>query len=82
MKNGHSQKDQESVCKTNYSLMQVKSIEEFGPSLSYHISIRTLFCLFYTGFTVYAFIVFGKTVNINKNMNRIRYEKEKSVKRH
>ena len=43
------------VFKTNYSLMQVKSIAEcaiwsvlqyFRPSLSYHLSVRSLFCLF------------------------------------
>ena len=63
---GHSQKDQKLVFKTNYCLMQVKSIAEcskgsilqyFRPSLSYHLSLRSLFCLFlsghfYTGFTV------------------------------
>ena len=46
------------VSKTNYCLMQVKSIEEcskgsilqyFGPSLSYHLSLRPLFCLFLSG---------------------------------
>ena len=50
---------------TNYRLMQVKSIAEcfkgsilqyFRPSLSYHLLLRSLFCLFfewpfYTGFT-------------------------------
>ena len=44
------------ICfKTNYRLMQVKSIAEcskgsilqyFRPSLSYHLSLRSLFCLF------------------------------------
>ena len=43
------------VFKTNYRLMQVKSIAEsskgsilqfFRPSLSYHLSLRSLFCLF------------------------------------
>ena len=52
--------------KTDYPLMQVKSIVEcskgsilqyFRPSLSYHLSLRPLFCLFFewqffTGFTV------------------------------
>ena len=56
---GHSKK------KTNYRLMQVKSIAEcskgsilqsFWPPLSYHLLLRSLFCLFEwlqkTGFTV------------------------------
>ena len=46
---GHSKK------KTNYRLMQVKSIAEcskesilqsFRPSLSYHLLLRSMFCLF------------------------------------
>ena len=49
---GHSKK------KTNYHLMQVKSIAEcsngsilqsFWPSLSYHLLLRSLFCLFLSG---------------------------------
>ena len=42
--------------KTNFRLMQVKSITEcslfqqcFRPSLSYHLSLRSLFCLFLSG---------------------------------
>ena len=47
--NGHSQKDRKLVFKTNYRLMQVKSIAEcskvsvpqyFRPSLSYRLSLR------------------------------------------
>ena len=57
-KNDHSQKDQKLVFNTNYCLMQVKSIAEcsmgsilqyFRPSLSYHLSLRSLFCLFLSG---------------------------------
>ena len=58
------------VFKTYYCLMQVKSIAEcskwiilqyFRPSLSYQLSSRPLFCLFFewplmTGFTVWLFI--------------------------
>ena len=56
--NGHSQKDRQLVFKTNYHLMQVKSIAEcpkgsilqyFRPSLGYHLSLRSLFCLFLSG---------------------------------
>ena len=56
--NGHSQKDPKLVFKTNYRLMQVKSIAEctkgsilqyFRHSLSYHLSLRPLFCLFFSG---------------------------------
>ena len=51
-------KKQKFVFKTNYLLMQVKSIAEcskesilqhFRPSLSYHLSLRSLFCLFLSG---------------------------------
>ena len=54
----HSKKDQKLVFMTDYGLMQVKSIAEcskgsilqyFGPSLSYHLSLRSLFCLFLSG---------------------------------
>ena len=45
--------DQKLVFKTNYHLMQVKSIAECSPyfrtSLSYHLSLRSLFCLFLSG---------------------------------
>ena len=55
---GHSQKDQKLVFKTNYCLMQVKSFAKCSPwsilqyfrlSLSYHLSSRSLFCLFLSG---------------------------------
>ena len=55
---GHSQKDRKLVFKTNYLLMQVESIAEcskgsilqyFRPSLSNHLSLRSLFCLFLSG---------------------------------
>ena len=55
---GHSQKDHNLVFKTNYRLMQVKSIAEcskesilqyFWPSSSYHLSFKSLFCLFLSG---------------------------------
>ena len=54
----HSQKDQKLGFTTNYRLMQVKGIAEcskgsilqyFRPSLSYHLSLRPLFCLFLGG---------------------------------
>ena len=56
--NSHSQKDKKLVFKANYRLMQVKSIAEcskgsilqyFRPSLSYHLSLRSLFCIFLSG---------------------------------
>ena len=55
---GHYQKDQRMVFNTSYRLMQVKSIAEcskgsilqyFRPSLSYHLSLRSLFCLLLSG---------------------------------
>ena len=57
VQNSHSQRDQKLVFMTNYRLMQVKSIAEcskgsilqyFQPSLSYHLSLRSLFCLFFS----------------------------------
>ena len=55
---GHSKRMLKIVFKTYYRLMQVKSIAEcskgsilqyFRPSLSYHLSLRSLFCLFLSG---------------------------------
>ena len=52
---GHSKKTKNLVFKTDYCLMQVKSIAEcskgsilqyFRPSLRYHLPLRPLFCLF------------------------------------
>ena len=65
--NSHSQKDQKLFFKTNYRLMQVKSIAEcskgsilqyFPPSLSYHLSLRPLFCLFLSGCFTVSYIFF------------------------
>ena len=55
---GHSKRRQKFVFKTDYCLMLVKSIAEcskgsilqyFQPSLSYHLSLRPSFCLFFSG---------------------------------
>ena len=55
---GHSKRRQKVDFKTDYRSMQVKSIAEcskesilqyFRPSLSYHLSLRSLFCLFLSG---------------------------------
>ena len=55
---GHSKRRQKLFFKTAYRLMQVKSIAEcskgsilqyFRPSLSYYLSLRSLFCLFLSG---------------------------------
>ena len=55
---GHSKRRSKLVFKTDYRLMQVRSIAEcsngsilqyFRPSLSYHLSLRSLFCLFLSG---------------------------------
>ena len=47
----HSLRRPKLAFKTDYCLMQVKSIAEcsFRPSLSYHLSLRSLFCLFLSG---------------------------------
>ena len=56
---GHSKRRPKIVFKTDYRLMQVKSIAEcsngsilqyFRPSLSHHLSLRSLFCLFLSGY--------------------------------
>ena len=61
VQNGHSPKDHNFFFKTNYRLMQIKlSIAEclkgrgrilqyIRPSLSYNLSFRSLFCLFFSG---------------------------------
>ena len=55
---GHSKRRPKMFLKTDYRFMQVKSIAEcskgsilqyFRPSLSYHLSLRSLFCLFLSG---------------------------------
>ena len=55
---GHSKRTPKLVFNTDYRLMQVKRIAEcskesilqyFRPSLSYHLSLRPLFCLFLSG---------------------------------
>ena len=47
---GHSKKIPKLVFKTGYRLMQVKNIAKyFRPSLSYHLSLRLLFCLYLSG---------------------------------
>ena len=55
---GHSQKDQKWVFKTNYGLMQVKSIAEcskgsilqyFQPALSYHMALIPFYFIFLNG---------------------------------
>ena len=56
--NAHSKRRPKLVFKTNYRLMQVKSIAECSPcnilqyvlpSFSYHLSLRSMFCLFLSG---------------------------------
>ena len=51
-------KDRKLIFKTNYRVMQVKSIADcskgsilqyFRPALSYHLSLRSLICLFLSG---------------------------------
>ena len=55
---GHSKKTKKLVFNIDYCLMQVKSIAEcskgsilqyFPPSLSYHLPLRPLLCLFFSG---------------------------------
>ena len=50
---GHSKRQPKLVFKTDYRLMQAKvlqnALQYFWPSLSYHLSLRSLFCLFLSG---------------------------------
>ena len=55
---GHSKRRPKLIFKTDYCLMQVKSnaecskgsiLQYFGPSLSYHLSLRSFFFLFLSG---------------------------------
>ena len=47
---GHSKRILKLVFKTDYRSMQIKSIlQYFQPSLSCHLSLRSLFCLFLSG---------------------------------
>ena len=61
----------------NYCRMLQESIlQYFRPSLSLHLSSRTLFCLFLsgpfkTGFTVYAVCMHGSVFVLNKLENGI-----------
>ena len=59
--------------KTNYLLMQVKSIAEcskwsilqyFRPSLSYHLSLRSFFCLFLSGRFTQVLLYSISTINL------------------
>ena len=75
------------VFNTNYLFMQVKSIAEcsngsilqyFRPLLSYHLSFRSLFCLFskwscYTGFTVFPCFVYVRWKDDATNYSRIKW---------
>ena len=71
---GHRKRRPKFVFKTNYRLMQVKSIAEcspwsilqyFRPSLSYHLSLRSLICLLKTGLAVYL----QKSLILRENKN-------------
>ena len=62
--------------KTNHRLMQVKSIAEcskgsilqyFEPSLSYHLSLRSLFCLFLSGYITQVLLYTNGICDTKKN---------------
>ena len=46
---GHSKRRPKIGFKTDYHLMKVKILQYFQSSLSYHLSLRSLFCLFLSG---------------------------------
>ena len=74
--NGHSQKDQKLVFKTNYCLMQVKSIAECSFDLLKLPFVIKIFVLsifewpFYTGFTVYANREVSDRTAVNDSLTR------------
>ena len=55
---GHTKEDQQLVFKTDYRLVQVKRIAD--SALSYHLSLRPLFCLFLAFKTDYRLIQFKR----------------------
>ena len=78
---GHSKRRQKLVFKTDYRLMQVKSIAEcskgsilqyFRPSLSYHLPLRPLFCIFLSGslrqVLLYSTMSQIRNVTVKRNM--------------
>ena len=78
MYKGHSQKDQKLVFKTNYRLMQVKSIAEcskgsilqyFPPSLSCQLLLSSLLCLFWGGCYTQVLLYLCKTTTLKKTKN-------------
>ena len=79
---GHSKKRPKLVFKTNYRLMQVKRIAEcskesilqyFLPPLSYHMSLRSLFCLFVSG-RLRQVLLYMKTQNTILYQNTIYFK--------
>ena len=67
----HPKRRPKLVFKTDYRLMQVKSIAEcskgstlqhFWPSLSYHLSLRSLFCLFLSGHLWQVFLYIARLI--------------------
>ena len=81
---GHSKRRLKLGFKTNYRLMQVKSIAEyskgsilqyFRPSLSYHMSLRSLFYLFVSGRLRQALlymhkVLFNRLVKLAQEINK------------
>ena len=68
------------VFNTNYRLMQVKSIAEcsngsilqyFRPSLSYHLSLRSLFCLFLSDRFTRFFLLYVEDRGVSTHMRRL-----------
>ena len=79
-----SKEDQKWFFKADYPLMQVKSIAEcfkgsilqyYRPSLSYHLSLISLFCLFLSGrlrqFLLYASVLGQKNRRFKKNVTTV-----------
>ena len=75
---GHSKRRQKLVFKTDYCLMQVKSIAEcskgsflqyFRPSLCYHLPLTPLFCLFLSG-PLRQVLLYNKTSPLFENREK------------
>ena len=90
---GHSKRRQKKmIFKTDYRLMQVKSIagcsmgrilQYFQPSLCYHLSLRPLFCLFLSGrFTQVLLYSFWSALEGQSNAHHIDIKKVIVVMQH
>ena len=84
---GHSKRRPKLFFQTDYYLMQVKSIAEcsngsilqyFGPSLSYHLSLKSLFCLFFNGL-LWQVLLYKHFVNSSSDKQHLIWEIKENI---